>query len=100
MRGAKNVLTGIMFMIMGVGINTTISTSNTKNSTANKKNRKENGIRALDTGLNPHSNGLNVSRSFHDRLEAKDIEEKIIIKAIGIIVARIKGNNVIIIWFN
>lgn len=96
-KGVKNNVIGMVFIIIGVGIRITISTSKTKNKTANKKNRRENGIRALETGLNPHSKGLNVSRSFHWLLDIILIKEKIRINAVGIMLAKIKGNSVDII---
>lgn len=54
-------------IIMGSGINRTISMSNTIKITANRKNRVENGIRADRVGSNPHSKGEIFSRSLIDR---------------------------------
>lgn len=53
-------------IIIGTGINRTISTSNTKNNTASRKNRVENGVRADFCGSKPHSNGDVFSRSLND----------------------------------
>jgi hypothetical protein len=50
-------------IIIGMGINKTISISNTMKMIANRKNRRENGMRAVWFGSNPHSNGDNFSRS-------------------------------------
>ena len=96
-KGIKYDVIGIEAMIKGLGMSTTISTSNTRNNTARRKNRKENGMRALETGLNPHSNGLDVSRSFHWIIDLILIEKKISINAVGIRLARINGNNIVII---
>lgn len=68
-------------IIIGIGINSTISISNTIKITANKKNRVENGIRAEFIGSNPHSNGEDFSRSMDDRIK---IRLPIINKATGI----------------
>ena len=59
----------IILIIIGMGINSTISISNTIKIIANKKNRRENGIRELWFGSNPHSNGDNFSRSDSDFIE-------------------------------
>jgi hypothetical protein len=50
-------------IIVGIGINRTISMSNTMKMMANKKNRMEKGIRAVLLGSNPHSKGDDFSRS-------------------------------------
>jgi len=50
-------------IIIGIGINKTISISNTMKMIANRKNRRENGMRAVWFGSKPHSNGDNFSRS-------------------------------------
>lgn len=54
-------------IIVGIGINRTISMSNTMKMMANKKNRMEKGIRAVLLGSNPHSKGDDFSRSVLDR---------------------------------
>lgn len=68
-------------IIIGIGINSTISISNTIKITANKKNRVENGIRAEFIGSKPHSNGEFFSRSIDDRIK---IRLPIINRATGI----------------
>lgn len=55
-----------VFIIIGIGISSTISMSNTRKITASRKNRDENGIRAVRDGSNPHSNADDFSRSLID----------------------------------
>lgn len=62
-----------MFIIIGNGINRTISISNTRKITANRKNRKEKGKRAVLLVSNPHSKAASFSRSCIDRAETINI---------------------------
>jgi hypothetical protein len=64
----KRYILFVMFIMMGIGISSTISMSNTMKMIANRKNRVENGIRAEFIGSNPHSNGEIFSRSEFDRM--------------------------------
>ena len=73
---------------MGIGIISTISTSNTKKITASKKNRKENGIRAVFLGSNPHSYGeylfrVGLGRDLNHQARAIKIAGRIIEIIIG-----------------
>jgi hypothetical protein len=69
-------------MMIGAGINNTISMSNTMKITASRKNRVENGIRAEFKGSNPHSNGDVFSRSVFLRMNVNDATIRIIIGSI------------------
>jgi hypothetical protein len=64
----KRYILFVIFIMMGIGISSTISMSNTMKMIANKKKRVENGIRAEFIGSNPHSNGEIFSRSEFDRM--------------------------------
>jgi hypothetical protein len=64
-------------IIIGVGINKTISMSKTIKITASRKNRVENGIRAELDGSNPHSKGEVFSRSRRDRINNRDARRRI-----------------------
>jgi len=64
----KRYILFVIFIMMGMGISSTISMSNTMKMIANRKNRVENGIRAEFIGSNPHSNGEIFSRSEFDRM--------------------------------
>lgn len=56
-----------VIIIVGMGINRTISISNTMKIIASRKNRMEKGIRAVLLGSNPHSKGEDFSRSVVER---------------------------------
>jgi hypothetical protein len=65
-------------IMVGIGINNTISISNTMKIIASKKNRIEKGIRAVLLGSNPHSNGDDFSRSVYDRPLSNQAASRII----------------------
>jgi hypothetical protein len=64
---SKVVFSLLVRIIVGIGINRTISMSNTIKMMASRKNRIENGIRAVLLGSKPHSKGDDFSRSVLDR---------------------------------